>query len=97
MPATKSTTKSARRPQPQQKSQASLKREAERDHYKNQLAANEERLKTRLNARGEPLTAEQMETLGRVIEMQRQKLAELEEALTAKTRPRRKATKKSSH
>lgn len=58
-------------------SSASAKREAERAHYRKRLRDNEARLSSGLTARGEPLTAEQIETLRQIVEMQRLKLAEL--------------------
>lgn len=56
---------------------ASAKKEEERTHYRKQLRDNEARLSSGLTVRDEPLTHEQTETLRRVIEMQRLKLAEL--------------------
>ena len=60
-----------------QESDASAKREAESVQYRKRLRDNEARLSSGVTARGEPLTTEQMETLGQIVEMQRLKLAEL--------------------
>ena len=65
------------RPTTTRESGASAKREAERAHYQKRLRDNEARLSSGLTARDEPMTPEQTETLRRVIEMQRLKLAEL--------------------
>jgi flagellar biosynthesis chaperone FliJ len=45
--------------------------------YRKRLSDNEARLSLGVTARGEPLTAEQIETLGQIVDMQRSKLAEL--------------------
>ncbi len=76
MPRTNSNGTKQRQPRGRG-SGASAKREAERAHYRKQLRDNEARLSSGLTARGEPLTAEQIETLGRIVEMQRSKLTEL--------------------
>ncbi len=66
-----------RRQPTERESGASAKREAERAQYRKQLRDNEARLSSGLTARDEPMTPEQTETLRRVIELQRLKLAEL--------------------
>lgn len=76
MPRTNSNGIKQRQPTGRENS-ASAKREAERVHYQKRLRDNEARLSTGLTARDEPMTPEQTETLQRVIEMQRLKLAEL--------------------
>lgn len=58
-------------------SKASDKRLEERRHYQQRLKENEARLASGLTARGEPMTPEQIETLRRVVEAQRLKIAEL--------------------
>ncbi len=60
-----------------QESGASAGREAERAQYQKRLSEKEARLSSGLTARGEVMTAEQIETLQQMIEMQRLKLAEL--------------------
>ena len=76
MPRTNSS-KTKKRQSATRESGASATREAERAHHRKQLRDNEARLSSGVTARGEPLTTEQMETLGQIVEMQRLKLAEL--------------------
>ena len=58
-------------------SKASVKRAEERRHYQQRLRENEARLDSGLTAHDEPMTPVQTETLRRVIEAQRLKLAGL--------------------
>ena len=60
-----------------QESGASASREAEGAQCQKWLSEKEARLSSGLTTRGDVITAEQIETLQQIIEMQRLKLAEL--------------------